>query len=141
MNFLLGYNPHKNQHMWCDQAKWILCRALSNFRFVVHLVKQSISFVLLKTSPKSDSRFQRYALFCPAENNKIQRDFHSMIGCISKSIFPTYDSFRLITTHILIMGHRLWLTLKLRVKKSTCHVRFASFIVFLFPFLVLSLLC
>ncbi len=96
--------------MWCDQAKWVLCRALSNLRFVVYLVKQSESFVLLKTSSKSDLRFQRYTQFCPAENNKIQREFHTIIGCISKSIFPTYDSFRLITTQILIImqgcGHK-----------------------------------
>ncbi len=24
-------------NMWCDQAKWVLCRALSNFSFVIHL--------------------------------------------------------------------------------------------------------
>ncbi len=90
------------EYMWCNQVKWVLCRALSNLRFVVYLIEQSESFVLLKTPSKSDLRFQRYTQFCPAENNKIQRDFHTIIGCISKSIFPTYDSFRLITTHILL---------------------------------------
>ncbi len=87
--------------MWFDQEKWVLCRALSNFSFVVYLVKQSESFILLKTTSESDLRFQRYTQFCPAENNKIQREFHTIIGCISKSIFPTYDTFRLITTHIV----------------------------------------
>ncbi len=40
---------------------------------------------------KSDLRFQKYRQFCPAENNKIQKEFHTVIGCISKSIFPTYN--------------------------------------------------
>ncbi len=90
----------KVQHMWCNQAEWVLCRALSNFSLVVHLGKYSESFGLLKTSSKSDLRFQRYIQFCVAENNKKQKEFHTIMGCISKSIFPTYDSFRLITTSI-----------------------------------------
>ena len=55
-------------------------------------------YVLLKTSSELDFLFQRYRQFCPAENNKIQKEFHTVIGYISKSIFPTYDSFRLITS-------------------------------------------
>ena len=86
--------------MGCDQTKWVLCRALSNFSFVFYLWKHSESFLLLKTSSKSDLRFQRYRQFCIAENNKIKKEFHTIIGCISKSIFPTYDSFRLIASHI-----------------------------------------
>ncbi len=81
------------EYMWCNQAKWVLCRALSNFRFVVYLVKQSESFVLLNTLSKSELRFQRYSQFCAAENNKIQKELHTT-ECISKSTFTTYDSFR-----------------------------------------------
>ena len=40
---------------------------------------------------------------CPAENNEIQKEFHIIIGYIAKSIFPTYDSFRLITSYIEIV--------------------------------------
>ena len=36
-------------NMWCDQAKWVLFWALSNFSFVMHLWKHSMSFVLLNT--------------------------------------------------------------------------------------------
>ncbi len=58
-------------HMWCDQAKWVLCLALWNFRFVIYLLKYSEGFVLLKISSKSDLWFQRYRKFCPAKNNRI----------------------------------------------------------------------
>ena len=48
---------------------------------------------LLKHSKTSSSklnlRFQRYRQFCVAENNNIQKEFHIIIGYISKSIFPT----------------------------------------------------
>ncbi len=55
---------------------------------------------MLKTPSKSISLgFQRYRQFCPTENNKIQKELHTIIGCIYKSIFPTYDSFCLITSH------------------------------------------
>ena len=39
--------------------------------------------------------------FCPDDNNKIQKELHTIIRCIQKFIFPTYDSFRLITSQIL----------------------------------------
>ena len=82
---------------WCDQGKWVLGRALSNFRFVVYLVKQPKSFCFAENLIKSRLPVpQIYRQFCPAENSKIQKEFHIIIACISKSIFPTYDSFRLI---------------------------------------------
>ncbi len=95
-----------------DQAKWVLCRALSNFSFVTHLWKHSKSFVLLKTPSESNLYFQRYKQFCPAENNKIQTEFHTIIGYISKSIFSTYDSYRLITSHILFVQNSVTQNLK-----------------------------
>ena len=91
----------------CDVIKRneSLCRALSNFSFVIHLWKLSESYVLLKSSSESDLlRFQRYKQFCLAENNKIQKEFYTIIGCISKSIFPTNNSFRLITSHMQMLS-------------------------------------
>ncbi len=104
-------------YLWCDQAKWVLCRAPSNFSFVVYLWKHSESFVLVKTSSKSDLRFQRYRQFCVAENNKIQKEFHTIIGCISKSIFPTYDSFRLIASHLPILKFLKIFRKKIRIDR------------------------
>ncbi len=68
----------------------LLCRGLSNFSFVFHLWKHSESFVLLKTSSKSDLGSKDNRQFYVAENNMIQKKFHTKIGCISKSIFKLF---------------------------------------------------
>ncbi len=60
---------------------------------------------LLKTPSKLDLGFQGYRQFCPAENNKIEKELHTTIGCIQKSIFSTYDSFRLLTSHLHDTSH------------------------------------
>ncbi len=43
--------------------------------------------------------------FCSAENNKLQKQFLTIMGYISKSISLTYDSFRLIISHMDVMCH------------------------------------
>ena len=70
------------------------------FQFCSLFVKAFRELCFTKTSSKSDLRFQRQRQFCVAENNKIQKEFHTIIGRISKSIFPTYDSFRWIASHM-----------------------------------------
>ena len=57
----------------------------TKFCFAVYMSKHSESFALLKTSSKSDLRFQRYRHFCVAENDKLQKEFHTtcIIRCIS----------------------------------------------------------
>ncbi len=63
----------------------LLGKAIRKLCFAENLVK--IGVTVLKIS------------FCVAENNKMQNEFHIKIGCTKKSIFPTYDSFCLITSH------------------------------------------
>ena len=91
-------------HIWCDVMRSskmsLMSGTIKNVSFVIYLWKHSKSFALLKTSSKSDLRFQKCRQFWPAENNKILGSFILFIGCISKLIFLTYNSFRLITSHI-----------------------------------------
>ena len=75
------------QNMWWDQAKWVLCWAIS---FVIHLWKHSLSLVLLNT-PFYSSKDKHN--FVQLRTIRYKRN-------ISKSIFPTYDSFCLITSHM-----------------------------------------
>ncbi len=98
---LCWYVAENNWYMWCDQAKWVLCRALSNFRFVVYLVKQPESFVLLKTSSKSDLEFKRFRQFCPAENIKIQKEFQTKIACtVSQNQYTRHTTHSTWSPHI-----------------------------------------
>ena len=71
-------------------------------------VKQSKSFVLLKTPSKSDLRFQRYRQFCPAENNKIQKKIVN-----NKQMHLEINIPDVRTTHSTWLPHSLWL-----IKKS-----------------------
>ncbi len=107
---------NSNEHLWCDQAKWVLCRALSNCSFVVHFWKHSESFVLLKTSSKLDLWFQRYRQFWVTENNKIQKEFRTIIGYrISQNQYSRHTTHSTWSPHILWGGH--WERVK-RLKKS-----------------------
>ena len=59
---------------------------------------QSINFATCDGFSQITSHIENFVQL--AENKRIIREFHSIIGCISKSICPKYDSFRLITSHI-----------------------------------------
>ena len=118
------YPPQRfSMYMWCDQAKWDLCWALLNLSFVVYMWKHSESFVLLKTSGKSDLRFQRYRQFCEAENKKLQKKFHTIIGCrmylkinipdITHSAWSLYICCEQME---LICGENFWYPLKIIVR-------------------------
>ncbi len=70
-----GHHWVHTAHMWCGQGKWVLCRALSNFRFAIYLVEQPESFVLLKTSSKLDLQFKRYKEFVQLKTIRYKRNF------------------------------------------------------------------
>ncbi len=82
--------------MW--SSKMSLSWPQSNFRVIVYLVKQPESFVLPKSHNNWTSGSDRQS---EAESNTIQNKFHTIIGCIYKSIILAYNSFCLITSHML----------------------------------------
>ncbi len=133
-------------YMWCDQTKWVLWQALSNFTFLVYLVKQTESFVLLKTSSKSDVWFQWYIQFCPAEINKIQKEFHWMyckfnipnIRLIPLDHFTYIACSRSILLHGMLRKHskHTYITLKLIQTRAENNQRWwwiQNPFIFLFP--------
>ena len=88
-------------YLWCDQAKSVWSRSNSVFISVTKCMHHFDSYILLKTPMKLVNWFQRYELLKDATNNRKQNTFSVLFGSILKSIFPTFDWFCLITSHLL----------------------------------------
>ncbi len=52
------------------------------FKFFSVFGKEIRELCFAENPSKSDLGFQRYRKFCPAENNKIQKELHTIIGRI-----------------------------------------------------------
>ena len=77
--------------------------SLKSIKFSFHFsncIQHFYSYILLKTTLKLIEWFQRYDQLKDAKNNRKQKKFSALFGCILKSIFPTSDWFCLITSHI-----------------------------------------
>ena len=63
-----------SHYMWCDQAKWVLCRDLSNFSFYSLFGKAIRELCFAENSIKIRLRVPKViGNFFPGENNKIQK--------------------------------------------------------------------
>ncbi len=71
------------------------------FKFCsLYLWKHSEGFALQKTSSKLDLRFQRYEQFFVAENNKIQKEFHTLILDVSQNQYSRHTTHSAWSPHI-----------------------------------------
>ena len=113
--------------LWYDQAKSVWSRSNSVFTFLTNCMQHFHSFILQKTPLKLVDWFQRYEQLKDAKNNRKQKKFSALFGCILKLIFPTSNWFCLITSHLSFVKiwwgskcQNLWLWIIL-----DCNVGFA----------------
>ena len=84
--------------MWCNQTKQVICQAIHNLSFLVEYVKQKMNYILLKSLSKLGLWFQRYKQFSEILHNEIEKEWNTIMDCISKLIFPTMH-YIMIKTH------------------------------------------
>ena len=87
--------------MWHDQGKWVTCSKISISFFLHHFLVTSKCFNLMQTPLQLDIWLQSYEGFVNAKNNIKQRNLNTVFANISKTIFPTSDSFLLIMSQML----------------------------------------
>ena len=68
--------------------------------FLHHFLKISKCFILMQTPLQFDIWLQSYVGFENAKNNIKQRNLNTVFANISKTTFPTSDSFLLIMSHL-----------------------------------------
>ena len=105
--------------MWGNRAKWVWTRTHNIFRFLLHIMLHSKSYILQKTPSKLHKSLQSYGLLNGCENNKKQRDLFPLFSSISKSIFANSDSFCLITPHMVLNFKCGWMTSSLNHEELT----------------------
>ena len=80
-------------YMWHDQGEWVTCRQFQilifQYKSLVHLK----CYIFILISLQFDIWFWRYEQFFNFKNNVKHKKSSPLLACISKSIFPTSDSF------------------------------------------------
>ncbi len=79
--------------MWCGQGKWVVCRALSNFRFEICLLNLWKGFCYVENSIKIWHRDQRpskdldtFLFNVQLKTIKYKKEFHTVIGYLKINI-------------------------------------------------------
>ena len=87
-------------HMWCDQVKWVWNQKIWFLFFWHFLLGYCLGFNLVETPQRLDNWFQRYKQLKDWTNNKKQKKLSALFGCILKTVFASSDAFCLIALHI-----------------------------------------
>ena len=99
---VIKQNESELANMWHDQEKWVTCQRFSILSFLHHFLATWKCYILMQTTLWLDIWLQSYEQFIKAENNIKQKNLNTFLADISKTIFPTSDSFPLIMLHNLI---------------------------------------
>ena len=86
--FWYSYRWH---YVWCNLGKSVWSRTCDIFSVLFDWSAHLERYILLKTPPELDQRFQSYQQLNDSQNNRKQKKFILFSGYISQSMLPTSD--------------------------------------------------